>query len=128
MIDISVTALEMVSDDSRPAKRRAIEVKIDAGARILGYIMLKEDQRQVITLLLEGNDVFACLPTRYEKSLCFYCLPVIFDQLNQHCSPWSVAIVISPLHALMKEQVTSLERKGLSSGRSGSQLMIGPVN
>ena len=41
MIDISVTALKMVSDDSRPAKRRAIEVKIDAGARILGYIMLK---------------------------------------------------------------------------------------
>lgn len=113
--DNNMTALKMASNDSRPAKRRAIEVKIDAGARILGYKTLKEDQRQVITSFLEGNDVFACLPTRYEKSLCYYCLPVMFDQLNQHCSPWSVAIVISPLHALMKDQVTSSERKRFKS-------------
>lgn len=84
--DNCVTALKMASNDSRPAKRRAIEVKIDAGARILGYETLKEDQRQVITSFLEWNDVFACLPTRYGKSLCYYCLPVMFDQLNQHCS------------------------------------------
>ena len=112
---ISVTALEMASDDARPAKRRAVDVEIDAGARVLGYETLKDDQKQVITYFLEGNDVFACLPTGYGKSLCYYCLPVIFDRLNEHSPPWSVAIVISPLHALMKDQVMSLGRKGLKA-------------
>ena len=95
------------------ARKRSIDEAIDYGARLLGYETLKVDQRHIITSFLEGNDIFACLPTGYGKSLCYFCLPVIFDQLQQHQSPWSVAIVVSPLQALMKDQVKSLERKGL---------------
>ena len=90
-----------------------VEAAIDGGALSLGYEKLKEDQHRVIKPFIQGNDVFASLPTGYGKSLCYFCLPAIFDRLNHHTSPWSVVIVISPLQALMKDQVQSLERKGV---------------
>ena len=50
-------------------------------ARTLGYGTLKDLQRSVIVTFVNGNDVFAVLPTGYEKSLCFACLPLVFDIL-----------------------------------------------
>ena len=43
--------------------------------RIMGYRALKKEQRLVISAFMSGRDVFAVLPTRYGKSLCFACLP-----------------------------------------------------
>ena len=90
-----------------------VEAAIDGRALSLGYEKLKEDQRRVIKPFIQGNDVFASLLTGCGKSLCYFCLPAIFDRLNHHTPPWSVVIVISPLQALMKDQVQSLERKGV---------------
>lgn len=64
---------------------------------------------------INGDDVFVCLPTGYGKSLCYYCLPSVFDMMS-HCTyPWSIVIVVSPLSALMHDQVESLKNKGLSA-------------
>ena len=52
---------------------------------------------------LEGNDVFAVLPTGYGKSLCYTCLPVAFDLMNE--TEGSIVVVITPLTAIMKDQV-----------------------
>ena len=79
----------------------------------LGYPSLKEKQLLVITEFLSGRDVFAALPTGYGKSLCYSCLPPVFDKLRQ--SQGSIAIVVSPLLALMKDQVESLRRRGVSA-------------
>ena len=38
-------------------------------------------QRRVIVSFVNGNDVFAILPTGYGKSLCLACLPLVFDIL-----------------------------------------------
>ena len=95
--------------------RRVIDHAIEAGTRSLGYQELKEDQTQVIRTFLEGNDVFACLPTGFGKSLCYFSLPVIFDLLHEHSSPTSAIIVISPLQALMMDQVVSLQNKGIKA-------------
>ena len=92
-----------------------IDDAIKAGTISLGYQELKEDQTHVMKSFVEGNDIFACLPTGYGKSLCYFSLPIIFDLLHQHSRPWSVVIVISPLQALMTDQVISLERKGIKA-------------
>ena len=52
-------------------------------ARKLCYEEMKLQQLQVVTGILTGRDVFAVLPTGYGKSLCFACLPGIFDLLDQ---------------------------------------------
>ena len=81
----------------------------------LGYSELKPLQRDSIKAFLAGNDVFVTLPTGYGKSLCFFCLPLIFDSLHKRCTPWSVEIVISPLSALMHDQVRSLKERGVTA-------------
>ena len=52
---------------------------------------------------LEGNDVFAILPAGYGKSLCYMCLPVAFDLMNE--TQGSIVVVITPLTVIMKDQV-----------------------
>ena len=50
--------------------------------RQLEYDTLKSLQLKVIMSFLAEKDVFAILPTGYEKSLCYALLPLLFDCLN----------------------------------------------
>ena len=61
---------------------------------------------------LRGNDVFVSMPTEYG---CYAALPYAFDQLRASSHP-SIFIVVSPLIALMKDQVASYSAKGLKVG------------
>ena len=74
----------------------------------LGYQSLKTKQEDVLVKFLGGNDVFAVLPTGYGKSLCFACLPWMFDELDTE-RPSSIVIVVSPLTAIMIDQVQLIE-------------------
>lgn len=96
-------------------RRLDLDLAIEAATRKLGYSEVKEEQRQSIKSFLEGNDVFVCLPTGFGKSLCFFCLPVIFDLLHNRSNPWSLEVVVSPLMALMVDQVKILQDKGISA-------------
>ena len=84
-------------------------------ASSLGYAHLREQQKDAILTFLEGNDVFMALPTGYGKSLCYGCLPGAFDRLRRSKAK-SIVVVISPLVALMKDQVNNFASKGLSAG------------
>ena len=64
---------------------------------------------------MEGNDVFLSLPTGYGKSLCYTALPYAFDELRA-TDTLSVVVVVSPLIALMKDQVAVYSAKGLKVG------------
>lgn len=64
-----------------------------------GFETFKGNQLQVISSLLDGRDVFVLMPTGAGKSLC-YQLPALMSE--------GTAIVISPLIALMKNQVDAL--------------------
>lgn len=72
-----------------------------------GLSAFRRGQSEIIRSVVEGKDVLAVLPTGGGKSLC-YQLPALAKN--------GLVIVISPLIALMKDQVASLERKGIPAG------------
>ncbi len=82
------------------------QVSVAFAARQLGYDRLKELQVEVIRPLVASRDVFAILPTGYGKTLCFASLPFLFDHLYGLQDPhMSIVIVVSPLTAIMEDQV-----------------------
>ena len=78
-------------------------------AASLGYSALKDKQVEIITSVLEGKDVFGILPTGYGKTLCFTALPAAFDLVLGKESGHSIVIVVSPLKALMEDQVSIIQ-------------------
>ncbi|PCJ98310.1 MAG: ATP-dependent DNA helicase RecQ [Flavobacteriaceae bacterium] len=81
--------------------------KIDIHASLkkyFGFTKFKGLQEDVISNIIQGNDTFVIMPTGGGKSLCFQ-LPALMQE--------GTAIVVSPLIALMKNQVDAL--RGVSS-------------
>ena len=72
----------------------------------LGYTVVRPMQLQAIRSFMEGNDVLICLPTGSGKSLCYSVLPYAFDDLLN--PEGSIVVVVSPLIALMKDQVSNM--------------------
>jgi ATP-dependent DNA helicase RecQ len=72
--------------------------------RYFGYESFRPLQEQIIADALAGRDVFALLPTGGGKSLCFQLPALLSDGLT---------IVVSPLIALMKDQVDALRTSGI---------------
>lgn len=72
-----------------------------------GFDTFKDQQDEIIRTLLQGDDVFVLMPTGGGKSLC-YQLPALISK--------GTAIVISPLIALMKNQVDALRNYGEKDG------------
>ncbi|PBK75188.1 ATP-dependent DNA helicase [Armillaria solidipes] len=73
---------------------------------IFGHSEYKGKQRDIIEAAISGIDVFVLAPTGMGKSMCFQ-LPAVVEESG-------VTIVVSPLLALMKNQVASLREKGIS--------------
>ena len=71
-------------------------------AQSLGYLQLKDKQKDVITNFLSGNDVFAILPMGYGKSLCYTCLPRACDILSE--TEGSMIVVLTPLVAIIQDR------------------------
>ena len=90
-----------------------MEKAIEKAAEKLGYDRLKPLQKNIIVSFLSGNDVFVALPTGFGKSLCYGALSPAFDKL--HCTQESITIVISPLVAIMKDQCSMFNSKGLKT-------------
>ena len=89
-------------------KANAVREAAIAASTTMGYERMKSEQLQIVESFVTGHDVFGVLPTGYGKSLCYACLPSVFDCLLQKPSGFSIVLVVSPLVALMKDQVTYL--------------------
>src|SRR5258707_8978875 len=83
---------------------------------VLGYSGFREGQEGVIRRLMEGRSVLAIFPTGGGKSLCYQLPALLLDGLT---------IVVSPLIALMKDQVDALARRGVVAARLDSSLDVG---
>ena len=85
----------------------AIQQAIIEAAQRLGYANVREVQAKAISSIVAGKDVFISLPTATGKSLCFALVLLVFDHLfgYKQGTETSIAIVVSPLIALMKDQV-----------------------
>ena len=71
-----------------------------------GYDSFRPLQREIIQMALDGRDVLAILPTGGGKSVCFQVPAMLRDGL---------ALVVTPLIALMKDQVQNLENRGIKA-------------
>ena len=77
---------------------------------IYSNVNLKVKQVICIEAIYRGRDVVALLPTGYGKSVIFHLLPSLFlDKVNcERGAAYPVVIVVSPLNALIKDQIRRL--------------------
>lgn len=80
--------------------------------KIFGFSYFKEGQEQIVKNILDRNDVLAVMPTGYGKSLCFQ-FPAIIQK--------NTTIVVSPLIALMNDQVSYLKSIGIKAETYNSE-------
>lgn len=82
---------------------------------IFGYPAFRGQQAEVIAHLTQGGDCLVLMPTGGGKSLCYQIPALLRD---------GVAIVVSPLIALMQNQVTALHELGVSAAVLNSSLSL----
>jgi ATP-dependent DNA helicase RecQ len=90
---MSTTAKRPVKNKTNPSSLSNLEQALQEH---FGFKKFKDQQEKIIETLLAGKDTFVIMPTGGGKSLC-YQLPAIISE--------GVAIIVSPLIALMKNQV-----------------------
>lgn len=80
---------------------------------LFGYEQFRHAQHDIIQTLLDGKDALVLMPTGGRKSLCYQIPALVRD---------GTAIVISPLIALMQDQVDALQQLGIKSAFLNSSL------
>jgi ATP-dependent DNA helicase RecQ len=76
---------------------------------VFGFSAFRPGQAEIVDAVVAGRNVLAIMPTGGGKSLCFQ-LPALMRP--------GVTVVISPLIALMRDQVRGLQRSGRGRGRA----------
>ncbi|MFN8284188.1 MAG: ATP-dependent DNA helicase RecQ [Chitinophagales bacterium] len=84
-----------------------------------GYESFREPQQAIIQSVLDGKDTLALLPTGAGKSLCFQVPALMKD---------GICVVISPLIALMKDQVFQLKRRNIKAAAIFSGLSFNEID
>ena len=77
-------------------------------SEVFGFAAFRPGQEAVIEALLAGRNALAVMPTGSGKSLCFQVPALVMDALT---------VVVSPLVALMRDQVAALRLAGVRGGR-----------
>ena len=93
---------------------------VQALKRYWGYESFRPGQEQIVRSIVSSRDACVVMPTGGGKSLC-YQLPAVLDAKR-------TAMVVSPLIALMQDQVAQLEQMGIPAGFINSSLSGGERN
>ena len=78
-----------------------------------GVPALRAGQKELIRTALAGRNTLGVLPTGHGKSLCYQAAALLLG---------GTSVVVSPLIALMRDQVQSLRRRGIAAARFDSTL------
>ena len=101
----------------------SIEIESDKRAQhllqtIFGYEQFRDQQETVVSHLINGEDALVLMPTGGGKSLCYQIPALVRD---------GVGIVVSPLIALMQDQVDALRQNGVNAAYLNSTLSLDEV-
>ncbi len=102
--NLSHSTESMSSTSANPEPREVLK-------KYFGYDAFREGQEAVITHLLNGHSAAAVFPTGGGKSLCYQLPALCLDGLT---------LVVSPLLALMKDQIDALAARGIKASRLDS--------
>ena len=100
--------------DDVPSPDLPVSTPEEALEEVFGYPSFRPSQRDVIGKVVDGDDVLAIMPTGSGKSLCF--------QLPACLTETGTVLVVSPLIALMQDQLEGLEAVGLPATLINSSL------
>ncbi len=104
-----VVSRRNIMEGGSPNKKQVKKVL----ASVFGYNSFREHQEEIVQAILSGRDVFTSMPTGGGKSLCYQIPGLLFDGLT---------LVISPLIALMKDQVDDALARGIPAAFLNSSL------
>ncbi len=93
-----------------------MQAALDTLRKVFGYESFRAPQQNIIESVLAGRDCFVLMPTGAGKSLCYQIPALLRD---------GVAIVVSPLISLMKDQVDALKQNGVEAAFYNSSLTAG---
>ncbi len=86
-------------------------------AEVFGYAAFRPGQRDVVDAVVGGRDAVVLLPTGHGKSVCYQVPAIVASRADK-----GVTIVVSPLIALMQDQVAQLKGRGVSAAALHSHL------
>ena len=75
----------------------------------------KPEQTAAIRAIYKGKDVFVWLPTGFGKSFCYEAIPFVLDWKLKRTNGGSLVLIVSPLVALMVDQVCSLRARSVKA-------------
>ena len=105
----------MTSQDSNASDHGGMDQLNDLLQQKFGWSDFKPGQRAVIEKLVAGQSALAVFPTGGGKSLCYQLPALVFEGLT---------VVVSPLIALMKDQIDQLKKLGIHAVRLDSSLSL----
>ncbi|AGB71862.1 MULTISPECIES: DNA helicase RecQ [Rhizobium] len=100
-------------DDALFGEGTHVPAPLDVLKRVYGYSAFRGKQQQVIEHVVSGGDAVVLFPTGAGKSLCF--------QIPALCRD-GIGIVVSPLIALMRDQVEAMKQLGIRAAALNSSL------
>lgn len=104
-----------------------LDEALDVLKRRFGYSDFRGSQQRIIERTLQGHDSLVIMPTGGGKSLCFQIPALVLAKRHLQTDkpdkgPPPLTLVLSPLVALMKDQVDTLQRKGIEATFVNSSL------
>ncbi|KUI64535.1 ATP-dependent DNA helicase RecQ [Cytospora mali] len=116
------SAIKRLRPDISPSPEDEENVKL--ARRLLsekfGYNQFRHEQEAAIKRILAGKSAFVVFPTGAGKSLCYQIPAIAFPEIDEahglrKSGQSGITIIVSPLIALMKDQVDVLKRRGISA-------------
>ena len=101
------------------AGAETLEACVDVLQSVFGYEAFRGPQAQIVSHVCDGGDALVLMPTGGGKSLCYQVPAIVRAQRGG-----GVAVVVSPLIALMHDQVGALTEAGVSAAYLNSSLSL----